>query len=139
MASRHRTIDGLLQAVRARISRYTPEEAQEAAGRGALLVDTRDNADRVAEGVIPGSLHIPLSVLPWRADPTADVPDTRLADVAREVIIVCNDGYSSSLAAGLLTDLRLADAGDMIGGFRAWAAAGLPIESITPPGRSITT
>jgi rhodanese-related sulfurtransferase len=120
------TIDEMLARARARITRLSPREAALAVDAGALLVDTRDSADRVAEGVIPGSILVTRNTLEWRADPTAEMPDPRIADPTLQLIVVCNDGYSSSLAAASLVDLGFARAADLEGGYRAWKAAGLP-------------
>jgi len=122
------TIHDLLAAARERITRLTPDEALEAQTQGAQIVDTRDSEDRAREGVIPGSIHAPLSVLPWRVDPTAEFTDNRLNDQATRLIIVCNDGYSSSLAAAMLVDVGFENAADLRGGFRAWSAGGLPVD-----------
>jgi len=98
----------MLAEARTRIRRYTPEEAR--ADDGLLLVDTRSNDERERFGVIPDSQHVPLSVLPWRTEQLA----------GRRVCLVCAHGYSSSLAAALLVELGV-DAGDLIGGYEAWA------------------
>jgi rhodanese-related sulfurtransferase len=132
VAESRRTIDEVLETARGRIRRYAPHEAAAAAAGGAIIVDTRDSMDRVVEGVIPGSVWIPRTVLEWRADPTSELPDARIADPERTLIIVCNDGYSSSLAAASLLDLGFATAGDVTGGFRAWRAAGLPVRDPQP-------
>jgi len=97
----------MLAEARSRIVRYTPEEAQ--ADSDLLLVDTRSVDERERSGVIPGSKHIPLSVLPWRTEQLA----------GRRVCLVCAHGYSSSLAAAQLVELGI-DAGDLIGGYEAW-------------------
>jgi rhodanese-related sulfurtransferase len=97
----------VLAEARSRIRRYTPEEAK--ADPELLLVDTRSVDERERDGVIPGSRHVPLSVLPWRTDDFA----------GRRVCLVCAHGYSSSLAAALLVELGV-DAGDLIGGYEAW-------------------
>jgi rhodanese-related sulfurtransferase len=97
----------VLAEARSRIRRYTPEEAR--ADPELLLVDTRSFDERGRFGIIPGSEHIPLSVLPWRTEQLA----------GRRVCLVCGQGYSSSLAAALLVELGV-DAGDLIGGFEAW-------------------
>jgi len=123
------TIDDRLAAVRTRIRRLTPEQAAAAQADGAVIVDTRDSADRRAEGVIPGSLPITRNTLEWRADPAAECPDPRVSDFSRDIVVVCNDGYASSLAADSLRELGHATAADMIGGYRAWKAAGLPTEA----------
>ena len=94
---------------------------------GALLVDTRSSDDRRDSGTIPGSVHVPLSVLFWRLDPSSGYNDPALSDLARPIVLVCAHGYSSSLAAATLRDLGFANVGDVIGGFEAWSAAGLPV------------
>jgi rhodanese-related sulfurtransferase len=105
----------MLAAARARIRRYTPDEV-----RGdpyLLVVDIRPADERDRFGVIPGSKHVPLSVLPWRADQTSEWRDEELA--GRRLCIVCAHGESSSLAAAQLVELGV-DAGDLIGGYEAW-------------------
>jgi rhodanese-related sulfurtransferase len=97
----------VLGEARSRIRRYTPDEAR--ADLELLIVDTRSTDERDRDGVIPGSTHVPLSVLPWRTDDLA----------GRRVCLVCAHGYSSSLAAAQLVELGV-DAGDLIGGFEAW-------------------
>lgn len=124
------TIDALLAAARGRIDRLTPAELLSEAGAGALVVDTRCSEARKAKGVIPGSVHVPLSVLFWRLDPTSDHHDGTLAGRDRRVVLVCADGFSSSLAAATLRDLGFARAADLAGGFNGWAAAGFPVELI---------
>jgi len=126
-----RTVNDLLAESRSRLERLDPHAAREAAERGAIVVDTRCAEQRRATGVIPGSIHVPLSVLYWRLDPTSGFGDRRLADPARQVILVCAHGFSSSLAAATLQDLGFAEATDIDGGFEAWQAAGLPIEAAT--------
>lgn len=101
---------------------------------GALLIDTRCSEARRDRGVIPGSVHVPLSVLFWRLDPASGHDDPALSDLGRKVILLCTHGYSSSLAASTLRDLGFAHAMDVIGGFEAWAAAGLPVAE----GRGVT-
>ena len=125
--ARRATIAGLLDAARARLDRLEPREAQAALDQGALLIDTRSADLRRENGVIPGSVHVPLSVLFWRLDPTSESADPSLADGNRRVILICVHGYSSSLAAATLVDLGFPHATDVIGGFEAWAAAGLPV------------
>ena len=125
------TIGDHLSAARSRIDRFAPREAHQAAAAGALLIDTRRTEQRLATGVIPGAAHIPLSVLYWRLDPTSGHADARFDDLDRQVILVCEDGHSSSLAAATLRDLGFRRAGDLDGGFTAWSAAGLPVEAMT--------
>jgi rhodanese-related sulfurtransferase len=126
-ADPRRTVGGLLEAARSRLVRLDPVVARLAMSEGALLVDTRCADALEADGVIPGSVHVPLSVLYWRLDTTSGYADTRLTDTERQVILICAHGYSSSLAAATLQDLGFSRATDVIGGFDAWAAAGLPV------------
>ena len=112
----------MLAEARSRIPRYTPAEA--AAADDILLVDLRSTDERREHGVIPGSVHVPRSVLEWRADPTSENHNPELA--GNRLVLVCAQGYSSSLAAASLMQLGV-DAGDLDGGFEAWAAAGLPV------------
>lgn len=126
------TIDALLAEARAHLTRLEPVEALQAQEQGALLIDTRCSDDRRRLGKILGAAHVPLSVLLWRLDPTSEHRNPKLADRSRQVILLCNDGYSSSLAAASLQRLGFARATDVIGGANAWIAAGLPVERIEP-------
>ena len=121
-----RTVDDLLREARARIARVSPAAAWEAMGGGALLVDVRPESQRSRDGEVPGAVAIGLDVLEWRLDP--DSP-SRFARVAldRPVIVLCNQGYSSSLAGARLVDLGFTSVADIEGGFEAWVAADLPI------------
>lgn len=121
-----RTIDELLADARSRIDRVTPHEAATRIARGALLVDIRPAAQRAAEGEIPGALVVERNVLEWRFDPASDarLPEATGYDV--EVIVLCSEGYTSSLAADALRTLGLHRTTDLAGGYQAWAAAGLP-------------
>jgi rhodanese-related sulfurtransferase len=125
-----RTIHELLAEARSRLARLDPEAALDAQRQGALLVDTRSGDQRAKTGVIPGSLHIPLSVLEWRVDP--DAPDEfrnpHVDGLDRWLVLVCAHGYSSSLAAARLQDLGFTRATDLAGGFAAWRDAGLPVQ-----------
>jgi rhodanese-related sulfurtransferase len=123
-----RTIDDLLSEARTRLRRVTPAEALEAQGAGALLIDTRSLDERERHGVIPGAVHVPLSVLPWRLDPDFEYRTPELTDLSRQVILVCADGYSSSLAAVLLQEIGFTQATDLDGGFNGWKAAGFPVD-----------
>ena len=120
-------IDELLAAARARLHRVSPNEAAAAVARGAVLVDTRPEWQRRAEGEIPGALVIERNHLEWRLDPTSDARIPEAVDHDVEVIVVCSEGYSSSLAAASLQDLGLHRATDLVGGFQAWRDAGLPV------------
>ncbi len=126
------TIDEVLQRARRTITRLTPAQAAEAHAGGAPIVDLRDEMYRRREGIIPGSIHVPLSILPWRADPGSESSDDRINDLDRQLVLVCNDGYSSSLAAALLVELGFTRVGDMVGGYRGWVAAGFPVERMDP-------
>ncbi len=125
-----RTIDDLLESARARIDRVDPADVAREIDAGAVVVDTRCQEARRAEGVIPGSIHVPLSVLYWRLDPTSGYANPALSGRDRRLILVCADGYSSSLAAATLRDLGFSRAADLNGGFHGWAAAGYPVEQL---------
>jgi len=125
------TIDQMLAAARARLTRLDPVQAREAVTRGALLVDIRPLAQRLAEGAIPGAMIVERNVLEWRFDP-ASAARLPAASYDLQVIVTCSEGYTSSLAAASLQDLGLWRATDIDGGFRAWQAAGLPIAAVPP-------
>src|SRR5690242_8927166 len=122
-----RTIEQMLADARGRIERYEPRDAHAALLSGAALVDTRDSDTRRRDGVVPGALHIPRTVLEWRVDPTSPWRNEHLDATTQTVIVLCDHGYSSSLAAATLVDLGVPHVGDVVGGFDAWAKAGLPI------------
>lgn len=111
---------------RAHLDRLTPEAAHAAVGAGAVIVDTRPLDQRRAQGVVPGAIVVGRNVLEWRADGTSGRADAALA--GRDLIVMCAEGYSSSLAAATLQEIGLPSATDMIGGFEAWRDAGLPVE-----------
>lgn len=121
------TIEAVLHEARRRLHRLEPEEAHAAWRGSALLVDIRPERDRRAEGTIPGALIIERNELEWRLDPASPdrIPEADRHD--REIVVVCNAGYASSLTAAALQDLGLVNATDLIGGFRAWRLAGLPV------------
>jgi len=127
------TIGELLDAARTRLDRLEPAAARDEVNAGAILVDTRCAEARRASGVIPGSVHVPLSVLFWRVDPTSGHEDARLTDRAGRLVLICADGYSSSLAAATLRDLGFTRATDLVGGFNGWAKAGLPVDQEAAP------
>jgi rhodanese-related sulfurtransferase len=120
-------VPALLTAARRQLERVTPEEAQRAHAAGALLIDTRTDVQRLHQGNIPGAIVIDRTVLEWRLDPTSEwrIPEAAGYDVA--VMVICRQGYSSSLAAASLRQLGLRRATDVIGGVEGWIAAGLPI------------
>jgi rhodanese-related sulfurtransferase len=121
-----RTIDELLAAARLRLDRVDAPAAAAAHRDGALLVDIRPVAQRLASGVIPGALIIDRNVLEWRLDPKSDARLPVADSYDRHIILYCQGGYASSLAAATLQDLGLTGATDLIGGIEAWQAAGLP-------------
>lgn len=124
------TIDDLLAAARARLTRLSPADAARAAEDGdAVLVDIRSEAQRAGDGLIPGAVWHPRNVLEWRVDPASSHADPRLSgDFGRLLVVVCNEGYQSSLAAATLQDLGFTRATDLAGGFQAWREAGLAVE-----------
>ncbi len=124
-------IDDTLDAARGRIARYSPEEAL--AATDAVLVDLRGDAERAHTGIIPGSVHVPRSVLEWRCDPDSGWSNPVVADRGRTLILVCAHGFSSSLAAASLAALGFEHASDLAGGFEGWAAAGMPVVPAPPP------
>lgn len=124
------TIHDLLDEARKRLLRLTPQEAHRAMNDGGLLVDTRSDDERREQGIIPGVRHFPLSLLEWHIDPASGYGDPDIG-LDSWIILVCAEGYSSSLAAARLQSLGFERATDVIGGFEAWRAEGLPIEG--PP------
>ena len=114
-------VEAALAAARRRLDRVAPEDLAAEVDRGALVVDLRPEADRRAEGELPGAVVVERIHLEWRLDPTS--PD-RLPGVTADLraVLVCNEGYASSLAAAGLRDLGLRRATDLFGGYRAWAA-----------------
>jgi rhodanese-related sulfurtransferase len=122
------TIADLLETARRRYPRVTPQQAAAEQAGGALLVDTRTSEQRSRDGEIPGALVIDRTVFEWRLDPSSPsrIPEATSHEV--RLIVICAQGFSSSLAAASLLDLGLMNATDVIGGFDAWKAAGLPVE-----------
>ena len=120
-------VDSLLASARSSLDRVDPVRARELQEAGALVVDIRPLANRAAEGEIPGAVIVERIHLEWRLAPDSE---WRLPSVTADstVVVLCNEGYSSSLAAADLQRLGLRNATDLEGGFRAWAAAGLPVQ-----------
>lgn len=127
-------IDRILDLARSRYRRLPAGEVPQALRRGAVLVDIRPQAQRAREGEVPGALVIERNVLEWRCDPTSDARLPQAVDDDVEWVILCSEGYTSSLAAAALLDLGLHRATDVIGGYHALAAAGLLAE-LEPLGR----
>ena len=121
-----RSIDDILAAARARLSRVTPAEAFAELDAGAVLIDIRPAAQRAAAGEIPGSVVIERNHLEWRLDPESSARLPWATGYDLRPIVICAEGYTSSLAAAALQDLGLARATDVAGGYQAWQAAGLP-------------
>ncbi|MFF5173491.1 rhodanese-like domain-containing protein [Micromonospora sp. NPDC000089] len=128
-----RGIDEILAAARARLRRLDPESAHLAYRGGALLVDIRPAAQRAAHGTVPGALVIERNVLEWRLDPRCPARLPEAVGYDLPVLVLCQEGYTSSLAAAALQDLGLHRATDVAGGFVAWRIAGLPVLGPTPP------
>ncbi|MER7283146.1 rhodanese-like domain-containing protein [Dactylosporangium sp. NPDC000244] len=120
-------VDRVLDEARRGIRRYSPEETEAARLRGALVVDTRTETQRAETGELPGAIVIDRTVLEWRLDPASDarIPEATGYDV--EIVVVCRQGYSSSLAAQSLRRVGLHRATDLAGGVEAWLAAGRPL------------
>jgi rhodanese-related sulfurtransferase len=118
----------VLQKARRRFNRLSPKQAAAEMATGALLVDTRTAEQRARDGTIPGAIAIDRSLLEWRLDPASPwrIAEARNHDI--RVIVIDPEGYASSLAAASLQDLGLINATDVIGGFEAWNAAGLPVD-----------
>jgi len=119
----------MLAGARARLRRVDPYETSQALARGAVLVDIRPAAQRAEFGEIPGAIIIERNVLEWRLDPQSDARLPFADSYDLEVIVTCQEGYTSSLAAAALQDLGLHRATDLAGGFAAWRDAGLPVVS----------
>ncbi|MGH3596445.1 MAG: rhodanese-like domain-containing protein [Mycobacterium sp.] len=118
-------IDRILDGARGRLRRLAAGDVPAALHRGALLVDIRPNVQRAREGDVPGALVIERNVLEWRCDPTSDARLPQAVGDDVEWVILCSEGYTSSLAAAALQDLGLQRATDVVGGYRALAAAGV--------------
>ena len=121
-----RTLDELLREAAGRIERLSPVDALEAAQAGALLVDIRSELARERDGVVPGAIHVPRTVLEWRFEPEGSWRNPQVSDLERQVIVLCEHGYSSLLAAVMLARLGYIRACDVVGGFEAWRKAELP-------------
>lgn len=116
----------MLAGARSQIMRLEPWEALAALGRGAQLIDIRSDADRERDGVVAGSLHIPRTVLEWRLEPESEWRNPHVGGLDAEIVLLCDHGCSSSLAAAMLVELGFGRAGDVVGGYEAWRRAGLP-------------
>ncbi|MDT0266311.1 rhodanese-like domain-containing protein [Streptomyces sp. DSM 44915] len=127
MSAARSTIEDHLAAARATLDRVTAEAAYHEARAGAVLVDTRVHEQRARDGLVPGALVIERNHLEWRCDPASGASVPEAVDTEVRWIVLCDEGYASSLAAASLRTLGLARATDVIGGFQSWRAAGLPV------------
>jgi len=123
-----KTIDEMLIEARAGLRRVGPSQARTELADGALLIDIRTEAQRRADGTVSDAIWIGRNVLEWRCDPASPARDERVSDLGRQLIVMCDEGYQSSLAAANLRRLGFERATDLAGGFRAWRAAGMPVE-----------
>jgi rhodanese-related sulfurtransferase len=124
-------VEGLLAEAQSEIERFTPAEAAAAAREGAILIDIRPLEQRQRDGLVPGAAVVQRNVLEWRLDPEGAHRDPALAHPDRPIILICDEGYQSSLAAATLRRFGL-EAGDVIGGVQAWMAAALPLQPAAP-------
>lgn len=125
-------VSALLTEARERITRYSPAEAADAMRRGAILMDLRPTEYRWRFGEVPGAIAVSRHVLEWRLDVTSEhrLKELRPGDRDQEIVLMCNEGYTSSLAANqVMTQLGLTRVADVAGGFLAWKEAGLPTVS----------
>jgi rhodanese-related sulfurtransferase len=123
------TVEQLLAAARSRLQRLTPDQAHKAMRHHqAQLIDIRSDHQRSTDGVIPGAHFIARNVLEWRLDPACEHCDPLLARAGTPLVLICDEGYQSSLAAATVQRFGHRTVTDVIGGFRAWQAAGLPVQ-----------
>lgn len=123
-----KTVDELLAQARATLpNRPSPAEALHAQANGALIIDIRGDDQRHEHGLIPGAIVLPRNCLEWRCDPASEWRHPAITSWDVRIILICEQGYQSSLAAATLQQLGLTHATDLDGGFTAWAAAGLPV------------
>ena len=127
------TIDDLLARAREQLTRLEPPDALEAIRAGATLIDIRSDLQIAHDGTVPGSLVISRNVLEWRLDPASTHRHPSAPGLEAHVILMCNEGYQSSLAAATLRELGFIRATDLAGGFQAWRAAGLPVRAASEP------
>ena len=112
--------------------RPTAADLDAVMARGALVVDTRPAQQREADGELPGAIVLERNVLEWRLDPASAHRLAQVTDHRQEIVVMCSEGYASSLVAATLVELGYASAGDVEGGFQAWARAGLPVRRRRP-------
>jgi rhodanese-related sulfurtransferase len=129
-----KTVDDLLSEVRNRYERVLPEQASEEQSAGAIIVDTRSYEQRRDHGLIPGAVIMERNVMEWRLDPASDAHEAWVEGHNTRIVVMCQQGFGSSLAVRSLLDMGLTRVTDMIGGFEAWRDADLPIVQHTPEG-----
>jgi rhodanese-related sulfurtransferase len=122
-----KTVGQLVEEARAGLRRLSPAEAADAFGGGALLVDIRPTEERRHEGEVPGALVVERNVLEWRLDPASADRIPEVTDHEQVIVVVCTEGYASSLVAATLQEMGFRNATDVAGGFQAWKIAGLPV------------
>lgn len=128
MSPPRKTIDALLDEARATLpARPSPWQAHQLLDGGALLIDIRGDDQRRRDGLIPGAIVIARNTLEWRCDPSSRWRHPAIRDHDEQILLICHEGYQSSLAAATLQQLGLHRATDVQGGFQAWRAAGLPV------------
>jgi rhodanese-related sulfurtransferase len=125
-------VEDLLAQARSGLRRLDPTEAKRAVERGAILVDIRSESQRSRDGLLPDARWVPRNVLEWRLDPSCPDRGPELAQRERLLIVVCDGGYQSSLAAATINRFGV-PATDLVGGFRAWRAAGMAVEAVQSP------
>lgn len=123
------TAEALLARARLGLDRVDPARAARAVDEGAVLIDIRSESQIAQDGTIPGALVISRNVIEWRLDPMSDHRHPEAPGLEEHVIVVCDAGYASSFAAATLQELGFSRATDLDGGFQAWRAAGLPVQS----------
>jgi rhodanese-related sulfurtransferase len=121
------TVEQLLAAARSKLRRLSPEDAHAAVRDGAQLVDIRSDTQRLADGLIPGAHVVARNVLEWRLDPACPHRNVELTRDHGLLVLICDEGFQSSLAAATVQRFGAREVTDVIGGFRAWQAAGLPV------------
>jgi rhodanese-related sulfurtransferase len=121
-----KSVEELLADARSRLQRLSPQAAADVVASGGLLVDTRPLEQRQRDGVVPGALVIDRNVLEWRLDPASAHRIDEVTGYDQAIVVMCNEGYSSSLVAAQLQEIGFASATDIEGGYQAWRAAGLP-------------
>jgi len=124
------TVEDLLAEARSGLERLDPPAAAAALEAGAVLVDIRSELQRDRDGVVPGAVFFPRNVLEWRCDPASPARDERVCDPAQHLILMCDEGYQSSLAAANLKRLGFDRATDLAGGFQAWREACLAVDVV---------